>query len=433
MKVYDIIKLTEDLDIRSVNGGYEIFDTETGNRARNTIIYPDEGSAEEVRDRLRAQRLTADPSRRSAADRGSSERGRSTTRREPPLTRDSSRPSLTADPEQRNPALRPDVRPGTPTSDSLSAGERRRLARTGSISRRGVTYSRSQIAAADAEAERMRRSTAGRDIRPGDDRAASNSRNPSTPDADAPRGAVARAKAFGLGIVRRALPALRAGTGVGVGAFLNAAITAATLEDQLDSFLRIFEEELNELQAAGNERPRWGDMTRTQAAYDQAISDLVETAYKGVFAGGAGVIVAAFAFILGTGPAGWLAALVGGGLLGYYGSEGTYELLDRWGVTETIENWIKENWLSPINLMGWAEEIDTIQNVPLVPGDDPMTVPGTESIQEEDDEESTDLEAAKSEIARRMRQSIESSEELKQMYRDGREEALSAVRSSQQR
>jgi hypothetical protein len=225
---------------------------------------------------------------------------------------------------------------------------------------------------------------------------------------------------------------------VGVGAFLNAALTISTLEDQLDSFLRIFEEELNELQASGNTPVRWKDMTRTNAAYDQAISDLVEAIYKTIFAAGVGTAVVSkiafvFAFLLGTGPAGWLAALVGGGLLGYYGSEGTFALLDRWGVTETVENWIKENWISEINLMGFAEEIDTIQRAPLIPGDDPLTIPGTESIQEEDDEEeSTDLEAAKSEIARRMRQSIESSEELKQMYKDGREEALPAVRSLQQ-
>ena len=54
MKVLDVIALKEELDIRQVSGGFEVFDTDTGNRAPNTIIYPDEGSAETSRDRMRA-------------------------------------------------------------------------------------------------------------------------------------------------------------------------------------------------------------------------------------------------------------------------------------------------------------------------------------------------------------------------------------------
>jgi hypothetical protein len=54
MRILDIIALKEDLDIRQVSGGFEIFDTETGQRAPNSIIYPDEGSAETSRDRMRA-------------------------------------------------------------------------------------------------------------------------------------------------------------------------------------------------------------------------------------------------------------------------------------------------------------------------------------------------------------------------------------------
>lgn len=55
MKVLDIIALKEGLDIRQVgDDAWEIFDTETNRRVPRTIIYPDAGSAEEARDRIRA-------------------------------------------------------------------------------------------------------------------------------------------------------------------------------------------------------------------------------------------------------------------------------------------------------------------------------------------------------------------------------------------
>lgn len=54
MRVNEITSLREALDIRQVQGGYEIFDTETGRKAPNTRIYGSEGDAESERDRIRA-------------------------------------------------------------------------------------------------------------------------------------------------------------------------------------------------------------------------------------------------------------------------------------------------------------------------------------------------------------------------------------------
>jgi hypothetical protein len=53
--------------------------------------------------------------------------------------------------------LRADAPPNTPTSDSLTRSEQRRLDRTGSITRKGVTYTRANIAAMDAEVARSAR------------------------------------------------------------------------------------------------------------------------------------------------------------------------------------------------------------------------------------------------------------------------------------
>jgi len=54
MRVNEITSLREALDIRQVQGGYEVFDTETGRKAPNTLIYGSEGDAESARDRIRA-------------------------------------------------------------------------------------------------------------------------------------------------------------------------------------------------------------------------------------------------------------------------------------------------------------------------------------------------------------------------------------------
>ena len=58
MRVNEITSLREALDIRQVQGGYEIFDTETGRKAPNTRIYGSEGDAESERDRIRAAATT---------------------------------------------------------------------------------------------------------------------------------------------------------------------------------------------------------------------------------------------------------------------------------------------------------------------------------------------------------------------------------------
>ena len=110
MRVYDIIKLKEALDIRSVSGGFEIFDTENGRRAPGTIIYPDEGSAETTRDRLRA-----------AAPRAPSQA--------------SPQPAPQATPPSKPPV----------EADDLSTAERRTLRRTGSVTVAGQTYTQQEI------------------------------------------------------------------------------------------------------------------------------------------------------------------------------------------------------------------------------------------------------------------------------------------------
>lgn len=55
------VLMKEALDIRRVQDGFEVFDNSTGQRAPGTIIYPNEGDAEEARDRIRARAGSSRP------------------------------------------------------------------------------------------------------------------------------------------------------------------------------------------------------------------------------------------------------------------------------------------------------------------------------------------------------------------------------------
>ena len=114
MKVHHI--LSETLDLKQIDGLWRIWDTVK--KSAVGIGFETQGAAEEARDRLRTQRVSVPTSSAPTGD---------------------------------TPSLSSGVRPGTPTSDTLSRGEKRRLSRRGTISRNGVTYTVANINAADAE------------------------------------------------------------------------------------------------------------------------------------------------------------------------------------------------------------------------------------------------------------------------------------------
>jgi len=414
MKVYDIVKLTEGLDIRSVNGGYEIFDTETGSRARNTIIYPDEGSAEEARDRLRSNtrsRPTADPAQRNAAE----------------------RPSASAD-------IRADVRPGTPTTDKLSASERRRLARRGSITRSGVTYSRAQIAAADAEAARMANSTAGRDVRPGDDRVrpASGDRNPSPPSDtsnNTPPGFIRK-------LWNRLWSAVRVVIGPAGANAINAAINISAVEDSLDAYLRALRDYARSLESAADRQKFLNDMENDNppaaisGAYVQTVerlSELLIEAIVGMIVGGISAAAAIKLLTLAglsSGGIGIILSLVAGGLFAIAGTNGVYRILEQAGINDWIENQLARRFFTPGAIFDIARVTDGAQEFFgsvldwIYVGDlvrDSMYIEQAEEIQIS----KIDADAAEKNLKRL----VKSNPKLMQAYQDGKEEAKQILRS----
>lgn len=127
MKIFDIVKLNEALDIRPVADGYAIIDTETGLPRPGTIVYPDAGSAEEARDRIRAGTGTG-----TGTNRNGSTAGPATNRGTPPEL------------------------------DDLTRAQQRQLRRTGTITIAGETFTQQEINA-HTERQRLNRSRTTRD------------------------------------------------------------------------------------------------------------------------------------------------------------------------------------------------------------------------------------------------------------------------------
>lgn len=352
MKVFEVLR--ESLDIQQLpDGEWAIIDTETG-RPASALRFDSPGAAEEARDSMRSRSsstasnggtrdpLVADPDTRNAADRGDSERGRITA----------------------------GVRPGTPTTDTLTAGERRRLARTGSISRRGITYTRAQISAADAEADAFRRRGTGSDIRPGDDRssaAASRNRNP---DGEINRSWLG--KFFSATWNHPAVKGLRTffgGTGM---AALQTAFNAAQAEDALDGYFRAIR---TESQRVGREGQAEFIANMTSGNFPQSVATAyvntverfnqlwLEAVIGVVLAGGWTAYVLLTGFSLGTGFVGAILALVAGGVVVVGGTTAVSEIFERVGIMDWFEDKVTSRLLNPRTILGLAITVDGYQEV----------------------------------------------------------------------
>lgn len=259
-----------------------------------------------------------------------------------------------------------------------------------------------------------------RDMRPaGDDdkKAASRDKNPKPKNTD---GFIKNIKkAFGI-----AAGGTVGGVAGPVGVIVNIGLSVTEAEEELDNFLRIMAMEVERQFAEGKtaEEINAGPTPKMVKAYDDAIDLLVEAAIKGVggtllgvtagrvmgAAGGAAAIA-----ILGTGPVGWITALVAGGITAYYGSEAIYYLIEKAGAAEIIREQLKK--LVPITELGnFALTVDKYQPI----GDDPMFG--------DDKKESVNEAADKEAFADNLKQIIMSDPKLRQAYKKGKAKAKAA-------
>jgi hypothetical protein len=395
------------------------------------VTFPDgsevSATSQEAANNLARQWSDANAPRGASND--VSSRTRPDGRIEPTLDRT---PNADVDVDTPRTSITPGVRQGTPTTDSLSAGEKRRLARRGSITRRGVTYTRSQIAAADAEAARLRGSDVGRDVRPGDDRAASGDRNPQTPDADTPR--------TPQGFVRKVFGKIWKAVKVVLGPYganaINAAINASAVEDSLDAYLRAVRDYAMSLESDTDRQRFLSDMenNRLPAGFAGAYTELVERMTQLILEAVIGILIGgvsswgAIALLgwagLSTGGIGLILGVIVGGGAAILGTNGAYRLLEEIGFNDIVESQLARRFFTTGALFDAAKTVDGWQefwgaNLDWIGAGD--LVRDSMYIGEAEDAGSEKIDSKAAE--RKLKQIIKSNPELMQAYRDGKEEA----------
>ena len=387
MKVHHI--LSETLDVKQVDGMWRVFDT-VKNQVVGDIGFASPGEAEAARDRLRASNA-----------------------RTPRAVRDTPTRAPSSDT-----SISAGVRDGTPTSDSLTRGEKRRLARRGNITRRGVTYTRANIQAADVQA-RVTTPDLAND-------AARNTRTPATTPAPAPDGKLkAAAKKLGMFISGR-IPGMA-----------NTAINIIALEEALDVFRRAHDAEITKIaqaddpQAAGQafeEMTSSGNIADWPVPMQRAYRGTIELTTRAVFEAmvtliTSGLSITAAGALLGwfgvsTGGIGFLLAIIGGGGLLILGTNGLSKILEELGVMDLAEAYITSQVISPSMMMGMAKVFDGTQ---ADFGFDDHTPP-----QETFEESATTDNKAGLDNVMRM---VKNNPELLAAYKKGKPAAIKALKS----
>ena len=395
MKVYHI--LSETLDVKQVNGMWRVFDT-VKNQVVGDVGYASPGEAEAARDQLRSRNV-----------------------RTPVATRN----TPTTAPSGAD--MRP-LRPGTPTSDTLSRGQQRRLARNGSIRIKGVTYTTANIAAADADAST--RTPKSLDSPAG-------TRTPDTDNSKAPpkRWTTKTGRAFKWigALIGDRVPSLG-----------NFAFNAAALEDALDVYIRAIVDN-----TPTNEAERLAYIEKTKSKDYKDLPQAVRFAYldtigiftKTLMEGVVGVLISGLSIsaaasllaLIGvsTSGIGFLLAIIGGAGILILGTNGLYSVLDSYGAFDYIEaNWIIPN-LMPGAMLAMADSFDGTQlswNA-IIPNADPFGESVEESIDFDEIIESTPQPVANPEADNKLKQLIKNNPELYAAFQKGKPEAMKVMKS----
>ena len=122
------------------------------------------------------------------------------------------------------------------------------------------------------------------------------------------------------------------------------------------------------------------------------------------------------AAVIGTGPVGWITALVAGGLIGFYGVEWLYELLEDQGFMSGMTDAAKET-------LSWPRMLSVMGRVDNMFNDNPITSEPTESIIESSE--------SKQQFAAALKSKIQSDPKLIKAYRKGKPKGVAVVQAIQ--
>ena len=216
------------------------------------------------------------------------------------------------------------------------------------------------------------------------------------------------------------------------GRILELGFSAVQIEELMDQLLRTYINEYARLINDGTESGMNFEDAATAAEaqlptplmnqqHDEIVAEMVEFVIKMCFGlvvtrVSAGVLAGAMAAVIGTGPVGWITALVAGGLIGFYGVEWLYELLEDQGFMSGMTDAAKEtlSWPRMLSVMGRVDKAFT---------DDPITSEPTESIIESSE--------SKQQFAAALKLKIQSDPKLIKAYRKGKPKGVAVVQAIQ--
>ena len=214
------------------------------------------------------------------------------------------------------------------------------------------------------------------------------------------------------------------------GRILELGFSAVQIEELMDQLLRTYINEYARLINEGTDSGMNFQDAATAAdaqlptplmnqQHDEIVAEMVEFVIKMCFGlvvtrVSAGVLAGAMAAVIGTGPVGWITALVAGGLIGFYGVEWLYELLEDQGFMSGMTDAAKEtlSWPRMLSVMGRVDKAFT---------DDPITSEPTESIIESSE--------SKQQFAAALKSKIQSDPKLIKAYRKGKPKGVAVVQA----
>lgn len=218
------------------------------------------------------------------------------------------------------------------------------------------------------------------------------------------------------------------------GRILELGFSAVQIEELMDQLLRTYINEYARLINDGTESGMNFEDAATAAEaqlptplmnqqHDEIVAEMVEFVIKMCFGlvvtrVSAALLAIPLALLLGTSPVGWITALVAGGLIGFYGVEWLYELLEDQGFMSGMTDAAKET-------LSWPRMLSVMGRVDNMFNDNPITSEPepTESIIESSE--------SKQQFAAALKSKIQSDPKLIKAYRKGKPKGIAIVQAIQ--
>lgn len=342
MKIFEVVAIKETLDIKKVGDVWRIIQTDTGEFA-SEILFKSPGDAEVARDAMKAKMKKILTTKTPKTD----------------------IPKLST--------LVPGIPNDTPTYGSLTPGQKKKLGRHGSVRINGRKFTAKMI---DQATDAFAKYKAGKasDIVPDD-----KSKKPKadTPDDTKKQGLVKKIITYimdsKVGPLVKLLARFFTST---LAVKIIALFNIAAFEDALDGYVRSIENHGKTLKTNGQKLAFIQDLKKgilppaVEDAYLACVEKFVRIITEGVAAGlatfltfkTAGAALAGLAGFIGTGPVGWIVAIIAGGALIWGGTELIAEILDAVGFADLIEDGVAQI-LTPRNMFSSAEVADGLQEL----------------------------------------------------------------------